>query len=342
MTPSKNGHDQTISIEKIPVGKGHPTFIIAEAGINHNGDMDIAKNLIRKAKELDVDAIKFQSWTKDSLVQNLPQYEYLEILELTEERHRDLYDYCQQIGIKFLSSAFSTEAADLLENLGVDAYKMASMDLNNPDLLRYVAEKGKPMIVSTGMGTMAEVEEAVEAIFSTGNRQLILLQCTANYPPALEDVNLRAMETLRTAFDVPVGYSDHSIGISVPLAAVALGACVIEKHFTLDKEMEGYDHSVSTDPDDLRAMVAGIREIERALGSTVKTPAEAELEGRAFFRRSIIASVPIPAGTIITQNMLVTKRPGNGIPPGQIGTVVGKTASNDIAEDELINPEHIR
>ena len=341
MTQKRIDATSTISIGKTPVGKGHPTFIIAEAGINHNGDMDVAKQLILKAKELGVDAIKFQSWTKETLVQDLPQYEYLRVLELTEERHRTLYDYCQEVGIRFLSSVFSEDQVDLLDKLGVDAYKIASMDLNNPPLLEYTAKKGKPLIVSTGMGTMAEVEEAVETIFSTGNTQLILLQCTSNYPPALTDVNLRAMKTLQAAFDVPVGYSDHTIGISTPLAAVALGACTVEKHFTLDKEMEGYDHAVSTDPGDLKAMIAGIREIEQALGSTVKRPADAELEGRAFFRRSLIADEAIQAGTVITKAMLVAKRPGNGISPGQIESVVGRTAKSDIASDELISLDRL-
>lgn len=330
------------------IGEGEPCFIIAEAGVNHNGDVELAKNLIDTAKEAGADAVKFQTFTTEGLLSRnivVPKhvksreslFEMVRELELSEEVHYELSEYCKYKGIIFMSTPLDNYSVDLLDEIGVPIFKIASCDLDNLPLLNYIAKKEKPIILSTGMGTISEVGEAVEVIKSTGNDALILLHCVSTYPPKVEDVNLRAINTLREAFKLPVGYSDHTIGINIPLAAVALGAKVLEKHLTLDKKMEGPDHAVSADPVDLKNLISGIREIEKSFGTGVKAPSKDEIEMKKSFRKSIVAGVDIKIGKTITPEMLSIKRPGTGISPKYFDFVVGKKAKRDIIKDDLLN-----
>jgi N,N'-diacetyllegionaminate synthase len=346
---------KTISIGEKKVGAGQPTYIIAEAGINHDGDIENFKKMIRSAKEAGVDAIKFQTFTADnmqtrsaSLAGHLEAgigkedgYAFAIRMTLSPEGHQELFDLCEEVGLPFLSTAGAPEGVDLLEKLGVSAYKVASMDLDNLPLLDYMARKGKPIILSTGMGNLGEIEKALEVIHAAGNDQVIVLHCTSQYPPKEEDVNLKAMDTLQAAFQVQVGYSDHTKGIIVPLAAVARGACVIEKHFTLDKSMPGPDHPVSGEPDDFRQIVEGSRLIKKALGSPIKKPVSAEVEMTQVFRRSIVTSQEISEGTVLTKDMLVFKRPGSGISPADVRWIIGRKTSVQIGADEVLSMDQL-
>ena len=330
------------------IGEEEPCFIIAEAGINHNGSVDLAKKLIDVSKGAGADAVKFQTFTTEGLLSKnivVPKhvesreslFETIRELELSEEEHYELSEYCTQKGIIFMSTPMDNHSVDLLDDIGVPVFKIASCDLDNLPLLEYIAKKGQPIILSTGMGTISEVGEAVEVIKSNGNDDIILLHCVSAYPPKVEDVNLRAMNTLRDAFKLPVGYSDHTIGINIPLAAVAIGAKVIEKHFTLDKAMEGPDHAVSADPVDLENLVSGIRELEKSFGTGVKAPTKDENEMKKAFRKSIVANVNIKKGVTITPKMLSIKRPGTGISPKYFDFIVGRTVKRDITKDELLS-----
>jgi len=333
------------------VGEGEPCFVVAEAGGNHNGKIDLAKELARKAAESGADAIKFQTYVAGKLatktapkywVDGKPkesQYEVFSKLDrLTEDEWRELAAFCRKIKITFLSTPFDLESADLLEELGVPAYKIASADITCIPLIKHAAEKGKPLMLSTGTSTIDEVREAVDVIKSAGNDQIILLHCTLSYPTAFKDANLRMMLTLQKEFpDAPVGLSDHTTGIIVPIAAVALGAKVIEKHYTTDKSLpDSPDHPLSVDPRELKIMIEQIRIVEEALGTAVKKPIEAEKEALKFARRSIVANVRIPKGTVITKDMITFKRPGTGISPKFFDRVVGKKARKTIEEDEVI------
>ncbi|SES84618.1 N-acetylneuraminate synthase [Natronincola peptidivorans] len=331
-------------------------FIIAEAGVNHNGDLKLAKKLVDAAAEAKCDAVKFQTFkAKWGLIksakkaayqvkntgQEETQYEMVKKLELSEQDHRELIAYCTTKKIIFLSTPFDRESVDLLHRLHISMFKIASGEITNKPLLKYIAKKQKPMILSTGMSTLGEVEEALTWIYEEDNTQVTLLHCTSNYPTDMKDVNLRAMETLKKAFQVDVGYSDHTLGIEVPIAAAALGAKVIEKHLTLDKEMEGPDHKASLEPHELRQMVDSIRNIESALGSGIKKVAEGEKDTRIVARKSIVARQKITRGEVIAEEMLCIKRPGNGIPPKYMGQIVGQKAIKDIEEDTLISIEDI-
>jgi len=334
------------------VGDGEPCFIIAEAGVNHNGDIELAKKLIDVAKEAGADAVKFQTFKAENVVikhtpkadyqventkSNESQYDMLKKLELSEDEFRELYRYAKNKGIMFLSTPFDFESVDFLEELGVPAFKISSTDLTNLPFLEYIAEKGKPIILSTGMGTLGEIEEAVSAIKNAGNENIILLHCITSYPAKIESLNLRVIKTLKEAFKLPVGFSDHSLGIYAPIAAVALGAVVIEKHFTLDKNLPGPDHKASLNPEELREMIRGIRLIEKALGDGIKRPTSEEMKIKKVARRSIVAKVNIPRGAIITKEMIAFKRPGIGLPPKYYNEVIGKKARRDIKADELIH-----
>lgn len=332
------------------VGEEEPCFIIAEAGINHNGSIDLAKELIDVAKDTGADAVKFQTFTTEGLLSKnivVPKhvesreslFETIRKLELSEEEHYELSAYCNQKGVTFMSTPMDNHSVDLLDDIGVPVFKVASCDLDNLPLLKYIAKKEKPIILSTGMGTISEVGEAVEVIKSNGNDDMILLHCVSAYPPKVEEVNLRAINTLQEAFKLPVGYSDHTIGINIPLAAVAMGAKVIEKHFTLDKTMEGPDHAVSADPVELENLVSGIRELEKSFGTGVKAPTKDEIVMKKAFRKSIVADVNIKKGETITSKMLSIKRPGTGISPKYFDFIVGKKAERDIKYDDLINKE---
>lgn len=331
-------------------------FIIAEAGVNHNGNINLAKKLVDKACEAGVDAIKFQTFKAENLVTkeapkaeyqknttgNGSQFEMLKKLELSFEDHISLKNYCTEKGIIFISTPFDFESVDLLEKIDVPIYKVSSGDLTNLPLLKYIANKNKPIILSTGMANLGEVEEAVEAIYKIGNKNLILLHCTSNYPTAYEDVNLRAMVTMKEAFKLPIGYSDHTIGIEVPIAAVTLGAKVIEKHFTLDKTMDGPDHVASLEPDKLKMMVDGIRNIEKAMGDGIKRCRKNEEKSKFVSRKSIVAKLDIKKGQVITKELLDYKRPSNGLSPEFTDQILGKKAKVEIKRDCIINFDKIQ
>lgn len=333
------------------IGKGEPVFIIAEAGVNHNGDISLAKQLIEVAAKAGADAVKFQTFKAENVAtQTAPKAEYqreatdithsqlemLKRLELSEQDFAELKDCCDQRDILFMSTPHDQESVDFLDQLGVSLFKIGSGDITNTPYLQHMARKGKPMILSTGVATLGEVEEAVETILATGNEKLILLHCVSSYPANAEDCNLRAMQTLENAFKLPVGFSDHTLGIEVSLAAVALGACVIEKHFTLDRTLPGPDHKASLEPTELTQLIRSIRAVEKALGSGLKRPSPEELKNRAVIRKSLVAACHIPAGTIILDHMIKIKRPGTGLAPKFKVEVVGRRARVDIAEDQLI------
>ncbi|MCJ7791209.1 MAG: N-acetylneuraminate synthase [Dehalococcoidia bacterium] len=338
------------------IGDNKPCFIIAEAGVNHNGDVNLAKRLIDVAKRAGADAVKFQTFRAENVVtanagkanyqkettgNGESQLEMLKKLELAERDFGELFTYSREKGVIFLSSPFDKESADLLDELGVPAFKIASGEITNFPLLKHVARKKKLIILSTGMSTLGEIEEALGVLRKEGAEEIILLHCVSCYPAASEDINLRAMDTLRRAFKLPVGLSDHTLGIAIPIAAVALGACVIEKHFTLDRYFPGPDHRVSLEPGELKHMVKAIRDVEKALGDGVKKPAEEEKENKELVRRSLVAKVDIAEGTMLAEEMLDIKRPAGGIEPKYIGLVVGRRAKKDIAKDSLIMWEEV-
>ena len=341
---------EKIKIADRIVGAGEPCFIIAEAGVNHNGDIGLAKKLIDAAKTAGVDAVKFQTFRTEDIVSKTTsvatyqeknigtsesQQEMLKKLELSYDDFVELKKYCDEKGIIFLSTPHTEDAIDFLENL-IPAYKTGSGDLINLPFLKKVAKKGKPIILSTGMSTMQEVEEALEAIYEEGNNQVIVLHCTTDYPCPFEDANLRVMQAMKEKFNCLVGYSDHTLGVTVPIIAVSLGAAVIEKHFTTDKNLYGPDHKASLEPNELKKMVEEIRKTETALGSSDKTPTGPEKEIMKVIRKSIVAKRDIKAGDIIEREMLTIKRPGTGIEPKFIGRVLGKKTKKPIKKDEII------
>lgn len=329
--------------------------IIAEAGVNHNGDADRALRLVDVAVEAGADYVKFQTFTADRLVtrraakadyqiaatgKNESQYEMLRQLELSPEAHQRIIAYCASRGIGFLSTGFDTESVDYLVSVGVGVLKIPSGELTNLPYLRHIGRLGKPVIVSTGMATLGEVGEAIEALELAGMRRsgITVLHCTTEYPTAMCDVNLRAMLTMRDAFGIAVGYSDHTLGIEVPIAAVAMGATLIEKHFTLDSRLPGPDHRASIEPDQLKEMVSSIRNIELALGDGHKIPKPVEEKNRLVARKSLVAVRPIRAGELFSVDNVAAKRPGTGISPMRWDAIIGSAARRDFAEDELLEP----
>ena len=330
------------------------TLIIAEAGVNHNGSLELAKLLIDKAAEAGVDYVKFQTFKAEKLVTksakqaeyqkrnigdgNDNQFAMLRKLELTPENHLVLINYCKQKGVKFLSTAFDHDSMDFLHTLKLGLWKIPSGEITNYPYLKKIAQYGEPVILSTGMSEMADIEAAVHVLTKNGvkKEEITLLHCNTEYPTPFEDVNLLAMQQIKEDFQVKVGYSDHTKSIEVPIAAVALGACVIEKHFTLDRNMEGPDHQASLEPDELKAMVAAIRNIEKALGSGKKTVSESERKNIAIARKSIVAACPIKKGEVFTEENLTVKRPGTGISPMKWEKVIGTKAIKDFEEEELI------
>lgn len=334
---------QKVTIGRRVIGVGEPCFIIAEAGSNHDRKLNQAKELIDAAAAAGADAVKFQTFTAEKIAARTRAdiaridfggakslFELYQNLELPQEWQRELSAYCRDKGIMFLSTPFDEEAVDQLDELGVEAFKIASFELVHLALLRHTARKGKPIILSTGMANLGEIEDALEAIYHEGNEQVILLHCAINYPPRFESVNLQAMETMRRAFQVPVGYSDHTLGLSVPIAAVALGANVIEKHFTIDKTLPGPDHSFALSPAELKEMVRAIHDTEAAIGSPIKGMAPTELLHYLRGRRSLFAVVDIPAGTRIKADMIGILRPGIGLAPKFLDVVVGRPARRNI------------
>jgi len=333
------------------ISEGKPCFIIAEAGVNHNGSLESAEKLVDAAKSAGADAVKFQTFKAENvLTQNVEkaeyqkettsaeesQYDMIKKLELTEYDFKDLANHAKEKKIMFLSSPFDKESVDLLDEMNVPAYKIASGEITNFPLLKHIAEKEKPIILSTGMATLGEIEEALNVIRNEGVEDIVLLHCVTSYPVKMEDVNLSVIETLRHTFKLPVGFSDHTLGITIPIAAVALGACMIEKHFTLDRNLPGPDHKASLEPDELKEMVQAIRDVEKALGDGIKQPTVAEKEIKKVARRSIVAKVDISEGTVITGDMLDVKRPGTGIEPKYMREIIGKRVKAYITKDDLI------
>ncbi len=330
-------------------------LIIAEAGVNHNGSIKTAKKMIDKAVEADVDIIKFQTFKSEKLVsKSAQQAEYqkknigsstdnsqlnmLKKLELSHSDHKELIEYCNQKGIKFFSTAFDLESVDYLHSLNIGLWKIPSGEITNYPYLKKIVQFGEPVILSTGMCEMKDIEAALKVLTDNGlsKDKISILHCNTEYPTPFKDVNLLAMNELKKRFGVRVGYSDHTKGIEVPIAAVALGAEIIEKHFTLDRNMEGPDHKASLEPDELKAMVSAIRNIELALGDGHKTVSESERKNIAVARKSIVAAKNIKAGEVFNENNLTVKRPGNGISPMDWEKVIGKTAKKDFVEDQLI------
>lgn len=345
--------EKTINIAGRLVGKGNPCFIIVEVGVNHNGDVGLAMKLIDAAIKAKADAVKFQTFRAEELVTsgaekaqyqkettgtNESQFEMLKKLELAEQDFRQLFSYASEKHIFFLSSPFDRKSVDFLYNIGMTAFKIPSGEITNAPLLRHVARKGEPVILSTGMCTLGEIEEAVGIIREEGSGEIVLLHCVTSYPAKIEDINLNVMATLRNTFGLPVGLSDHTVGISVPIAAVALGACVIEKHFTLDKKLPGPDHRASLEPEELEDMVEAIRDIEKALGDGIKQPTADEKENRKAARRSLVARLDIPEGEVISEEMVELKRctVNESLEPKYLGLVIGKKAIKPIESGEPI------
>jgi sialic acid synthase SpsE len=334
-----------------PVGPGHPTYVIAEAGANHNRDLGIARELIDVAAGAGADAVKFQTYSGATLYsKKTPRFKYLapitdksptELLEdisLPREWQPELAAYARSRGVEFMSTPFDHAAVRELDALDVPALKIASFEIVDLTLVRAAAATGRPLLISTGMAVLGEIEDALAAALEGGAPAVGLMQCTSVYPAPPETINLRAMGTMERAFGVPVGLSDHALGIAVPIAAAALGAAFVEKHYTLSREMSGPDHPFALEPDELRAMVAGIREAQAALGHGRKqgpTPEERE-EMFTLGRRSLIATRELPAGTVLTQDMVTVKRPGFGIAPKFMELVLGRPLKVDVEEDEIL------
>ena len=329
------------------------TLIIAEAGVNHNGSIKIAKKLIDVAKDCGADAVKFQTFTAEKLVRfnaekaayqketsgiDETQFNMIKKLELDVKTHKELIKYCSKKGILFLSSPFDFNSIDLLVELGLEIIKIPSGEIVNLPYLKKIGKLKKRIILSTGMADLGEIKNALDVLISSGTEKdgITVLHCNTEYPTPYEDVNLNAMATIKKAFGVKVGYSDHTLGIEVPIAAVALGAEAIEKHFTLDKNMKGPDHKASLEPSELKAMVNGIRKIEKALGDGIKKPSKSEQKNINVVRKSIVAIKPIKKGEIFSEENIGVKRPGTGISPMKWYEVIGKTAKKDFEIEEWI------
>lgn len=334
------------------VGPGEPPYFIAEIGSNHNGDMELCKKMIDSAVDCGADAVKFQSWSKKTLISRA-EYErnttyndthrhfgtlkeMVEKYQFTHEQHLEILDYCKEKNVDFMSSAFSPEEVDMLLDMGIDYIKLASMDVTHLPLLEYIGSKGCQVLLSTGMATMGEIETAVKTLKEAGSGPIALFHCISIYPPEYEDIHLNNMKTLEQAFDLPVGFSDHTIGSSVPLASIALGACIVEKHFTTDKDMEGWDHWISADPAELEVICKEGMNIWKALGSSVRTVSEAEIEKRKKFRRRLVTTRAVKKGEVLQKEDFDFLRPGTGIGPEELKYAVGRVAARDLEEgDEL-------
>ena len=325
--------------------------IIAEAGVNHNGSIEIAKRLVDKAKDAGADYVKFQTFKTEKIVSKNAkkayyqtvntknddsQFSMLKKLELGYEDFTELKRYCEQKGIIFLSSAFDFDSIDFLDHIGVKEWKIPSGEITNLPYLEKIARLHKPVIISTGMATLQEIGNAVKILKKNGASEITILHCTSEYPAPLDDVNLLCLRSMKKKFNVPIGYSDHTQGIEIALAAAALGAVVLEKHFTLDRTMDGPDHKASIEVQELKVLVDGVRKIERALGNGIKQPSPSERKNISIVRKSIVAACDIKAGEIFTDKNLACKRPGDGISPMNWYSVLGKKAKYDFAEDELI------
>ena len=335
----------------------HTTYIIAEAGVNHNGDIAIAKQLIDKAKAVGADCIKFQTYkTKNLIVPNAAkanyqlkttdpkqtQFEMLKNLELDYSDFQTLFEYCNAIGIDFISTPYNFEDVDFLDDLGVNCFKIASGQLTELPFLKYVARKKKKIILSTGMANLAQIFEAVEVIRTITSSEITVLQCTTNYPSNIEEANLNCLQTIKKSCDVNIGYSDHVMGNYACFGAVALGARVIEKHFTLDRSMDGPDHLCSADLNDFQELVEGIRAIEKSLGVSYKKPSPSELKNTREMKRSLVAKTNILKGEAFTFKNLTFKRPSKGLDVNYYDQIIGKFATKDIDENEFVTFNSVR
>jgi len=346
--------DKIIEIGQHKIGSGQPCFVIAEAGVNHNGDINLALQLVEVAARAGANAVKFQTFTANNLASpSAPkadyqlkttdaaesQYEMLRRLELSTKDHQRLLKHSIKNGILFMSTPFDEDSANMLDELNIPAFKIPSGEITNLPFLAHVAQKGKPLIVSTGMSDLKEVQTAIRTIAETGNQQLVLLHCVSCYPATAADVNLNAMRSMADAFGLPVGYSDHTCGIEIPLAAIALGAVIVEKHFTLDRNLPGPDHRASLEPDELAKMVKGIRKVESALGNGCKRPTKIESKNAFIVRRSLVAARDIAAGEILTEEMIAVKRPGSGLRPDNKRYLIGRKLKHNIKGGSLLKME---
>ncbi len=334
------------------IGPGRPVYIIAEAGVNHNGDLDMALKLASEAAAAGADAVKFQTFRTEKVISKSAekaayqagtegdsQFEMVKRLELPLENFRELRDHCQGLGIEFLSTPFDSDSLDYLVDLGMRAIKVSSCDLNNLPFLETVASKGLPVLLSTGMSTQEEVDRAVDLI--SAKCPLVIMQCTTNYPSSFSTLNLRVIQTYDERYGIPVGLSDHSPGYVAAVAAVALGANLVEKHFTLDHDLLGPDHRASLDPLELREMIAAVRNTEKVLGDGIKRPCDEEGEIAEVARRSLVTSAPLRRGMVVTSGMLEVKRPGTGIPPDRLDDVIGRKIRRDMGADEVLRWEDL-
>ena len=343
---------QSLHISQRRIGPGSPVYMVAEIGVNHNGSLDMAKRMILAARDAGADAVKFQTFCADRVVSSEApkaayqlqttdpgesQFDMLSKLELAESDWRAIVSFCRDQEIAFFSTPYDFEDVDLLDALGVEAFKVASGQAVESGFLEHVAARQKPVLLSTGMCDMAEVAQAVGTIRGKGNEQLVILQCTTNYPSAVEDANLRAMSGMGTALDTLFGYSDHTLTNTASVAATALGACVIERHFTLDKAMKGPDHSCSSTPDEFKALVLAVREVEACLGSARKHPSAAETRNAPGMRRSLFARRAIAKGEVLDWSNLIFKRPGTGIAGMAATAVPGHTAATDIPKGVMLD-----
>ena len=331
--------------------KNKHVFIIAEAGINHNGDFDLALQLVKKAKEAGADCVKFQTFrytSSESKNSTMPGYfkgrlscktkkDWYDSIEFSVQQFKDLKEYCEELDIAFLSTACDIEGLGILADIGAEAIKIASADMNNDYLLSALGKTKIPAIFSTGMSTMGEVRHGIDTYLSNGGKAYAMTQCTSQYPTPYTDINLRAMDLLKKEFNCPVGISDHSEGIFIPIAAAALGARIIEKHFTISRNLPGVDHPASIEPAELAKMVEGIRQVEAAVGNGRKTVQKAELDNARHMRRSLMAARDIPAGRIITIDDIAAKRPGTGLPPSMMDRILGRTIKVSLSREDMFD-----
>ena len=333
-------------------------YIIAEIGSNHNGDMDLAKKMINSAIHCGCDAVKFQSWNDKSLISNTGYKqntvfhdskkkhfgslkEMVDKYYLREDQHFELMDYCKSKGIDFNSTPFSNQEVDLLNDLEVEFFKIASMDINNYPMIKYIAQFNKPILLSTGMADLGEIDKAVKIIEKEKNYNIIILHCVSIYPPENKDINLNNIKMLQNTFGYPVGFSDHSIGFSIPLASVSLGACIIEKHFTTDKNLPGWDHEISANPEEMKIIVEQSKIVSDSLGGYKRVISKAEEDKKKIFRRSIVLNKDLKAGDIIKEEDISLKRPGSGITCDEIKFVIGKKLIRDFESDCLLTKDDI-
>lgn len=342
----------TIAIAGRAVGDGQRCFVIAEAGVNHNGSVELAKRLVDAALEAGADAVKFQTWVTEKLIvadapmaeyqkqnvgQDSSQFEMLKQLELSYDDFREIKEYADGAGILFFSTPDEEDSADFLDELGVPLFKIGSGEVTNIPFLRHIGNKGKPIVLSTGMSTLGEVEAAVRAIEATGNRQLVLLHCVSDYPADPADCNLKAMQALKTAFQYPVGFSDHTLGIHVPIAAVAMGACVLEKHLTLDTSLPGPDQAMSLQTGGFAEMVKALNSVQKAMGTGRKTPTNPELDTKLVVQKTIVAARDLPEGKVLQTEDLMVRRASGGLPPEHLDSLIGKRAKQLIPASRAVS-----